>query len=238
MNPRLAYFLVRLYTSSWRKRYGAEFTALLESGSSGLRTSANIGWSALSERIVSTPGLTIDQSAGSVQFRSWCVQAPWATFGLGSCFLLAGAYLIALFMLWSGWQILLREANTPFRGPMHGFENIYFQAVSFFYFGAPILIGWAIGVVTARQRAKAVWPSIGLVLIAFAAVLNQVHANRTKRKMEILALRKTELVPAPPQAPTPAQAPPNNSVQAALPLFHLPVVKREGFAWDASQEIE
>lgn len=180
MNPRLAQFLVRLYPSEWRRRYGAEFEAFLESGESGLRTSANVGWSAFCERLVPTQERPIDQSAGSGKFRSWCVRAPWAIFGLGPVFLLAGAYLIALFMLWSGWKMFLPGADTPFRGPVYGFENIYFQAARFLFFGAPVLIGWAVGVAAARQRVKAVWPSVGLVLIALLAAINQVHASRTE----------------------------------------------------------
>jgi hypothetical protein len=45
-------------------------------------------------------------------------------------------------------------------------------------------------------------------------------------------------VPAPAQIPAPAQDPPKKPVQSALPLIHGPAAKREGFAWDASQEIE
>jgi hypothetical protein len=180
MNPRLAHFLVRLYPSPWRRRYGAEFAAFLESGKGGPRTSVNVGWSALCERIVPTQERTIDQSAGSVQLRSWYVRAPWAIFGLGPVFLLAVAYLSALFMLWSGWKMFLPEADTPFRGPIYGLENIYFQAARLLYFGAPVLIGWAAGVVAARQRAKAGWLSVGLVLIALVAATNQVHASRTE----------------------------------------------------------
>ena len=178
MNPRLAYFLVHLYPSSWRRRYGVEFVALLESGKSDLRTFANVGWSAIGERIVSTQGLTIDESARSIRFRSWCARAPWAIFGLGPAFLLSGAYFIALFMLWLGWKMFLPEAATPFGSPMNGFENIYFQAARFLYLGAPVVISWAVGVAAARQRAKAGWLSVGLVLIAMAAASNQVHASR------------------------------------------------------------
>jgi len=35
-----------------------------------------------------------------------------------------------------------------------------------------------------------------------------------------------------------APALPKKPVQSALPLIHAPAVKREGFAWDASREIE
>jgi hypothetical protein len=62
MNPKLAKFLVRLYPSLWRRRYAVEFVALLESGKSDLRTSANVGWSAICERIV--PTLASDENAG------------------------------------------------------------------------------------------------------------------------------------------------------------------------------
>jgi hypothetical protein len=183
MNPRLAKFLARLYPSSWRRRYGVEFVALLESGKSDLRTSANVVWSAICERIVPTPAINEnagDQKAGSVKARSWWVRAQWAIFALGPVFLLAGAYLVALFLLWSGWKMFLPGADTPFRAPTHGLQNIYFQAARFLYFGAPVIVGWAVGIVAARQRAKAVWLGVGLVLIALAAATNQVHASRTE----------------------------------------------------------
>lgn len=181
MNPRLAQFLVRLYPPSWRARYGAEFLTFLESDRGGLRNSANVAWSALCERILPTPGL--DQSARAVQFRSWCLRAPWAIFSLSPLLLLAGSYFIGLFLLWAGWVTYLPGADTPFggpmRGPIYGFGNIYFQADKLFYFGAPVLIGWAIGLVAARQRVKVVWPSVGWFLIILMGATNRVHASRT-----------------------------------------------------------
>ncbi len=61
-----------------------------------------------------------------------------------------------------------------------------------------------------------------------------------ERKLEKPAPRKAAEVPAPvpAQTPAPAQAPPKKPVQAALPLIQAPAVKREGFAWDASKEID
>ena len=56
------------------------------------------------------------------------------------------------------------------------------------------------------------------------------------RKIEKPAPRKAAELPAPALASAPA--PPKKPVQAALPLLHVPIVKRDGFAWDASQEIE
>jgi hypothetical protein len=179
MNPRLAKFLVRLYPYPWRMRYGAEFEAFLQSGKGGLRAIANVGWAAFCEHIVPTQKGPVDESAGSVQFRSLCIHAPWAIFGLGPVVLLAGGYLIALFMLWSGWRIFLPGADTPFGVPMNGFGNIYFQAARFLYFGSPVLVGWGIGIAAVRQRIKAIWVSVGLVLMALAAATNQVHASRT-----------------------------------------------------------
>jgi len=116
------------------------------------------------------------------QFQSWCVQAPWAMFGLAPLCLLAGAYFVACFYLWCGWNIFLPGADTPFgvrTGPIDGFANIYFQAGKFYYFGAPILVGWAIGLVAVRQRLKAVWPTVGFFLIAWMGATAQIHASRT-----------------------------------------------------------
>jgi len=58
-----------------------------------------------------------------------------------------------------------------------------------------------------------------------------------ERKLEKPAPRRAAELQAPVPA-APAQAPPKKPVQSALPLIPAPAVKREGFAWDASQEIE
>jgi hypothetical protein len=183
MNPSLAKMLTRLYPRAWRERYGAEFEVLLSTGRGGLRgdlrTVANVFWSALQERVSPTPG----PGRGRSQFHSWCLQAPWAMFGLAPLFLLAGAYFVACCYLWSGWQILLPGADTPFGGrpvgPVYGFENIYFQAGKFYYFGAPLLVGWAIGIIAIRQRVKTLWPTIGLVLTAWMGGTARIEASRT-----------------------------------------------------------
>jgi len=65
MNSRLARLLVRLYPRAWRERYGAEFTAHLESGRGGFLTSVNVIWSALGERIFPTVGGIMNQPAYS-----------------------------------------------------------------------------------------------------------------------------------------------------------------------------
>jgi hypothetical protein len=61
MNRVIARLLARLYPRYWRNRYGVEFESLLQAGSGDLRTSANVVWSALCERIFPTPGLKTDQ---------------------------------------------------------------------------------------------------------------------------------------------------------------------------------
>jgi hypothetical protein len=65
MNTALARLLTRLYPRAWRERYGEEFEALLESGSGGLRTPANVLWSAMRERILPTMGGNMDRDPGS-----------------------------------------------------------------------------------------------------------------------------------------------------------------------------
>jgi hypothetical protein len=117
------------------------------------------------------------------QFQSWCARAPWAMFSLGPLMVLAGAYFVACLYLWCGWKIFLPGVDTPFgggaRGPIYAFANIYFQAGKFYYFAAPILVGWGIALVAARLRFKAVWPTVGLVLIALMGAGAQIHASRT-----------------------------------------------------------
>jgi hypothetical protein len=116
------------------------------------------------------------------QFQSWCVRAPWAMFGLVPLLLLAVAYFAACLYLWCGWNIFKPGADTPFGGPVgpiYGFANIYFQAGKSYYLSAPILVGWGIGLVAARQRLKALWPTVALVLIAWMGATAQIYASRT-----------------------------------------------------------
>ena len=118
------------------------------------------------------------------QFQSWCVRAPWAMFSLAPLLLLAVAWCVALLILWSGWKIFLPGADTPFvridgSTITDGLAIMYFQFGRSLYFGAPILVGWGIGLIAARQRLKAIWPLLGLILIALIGGTAQVHASRT-----------------------------------------------------------
>ena len=180
MNSRLARLLTRLYPRAWRARYGPEFESFLENGRSDLRTLANVVCSALHERVFPTQGG--EMSSRALQFHSWCVRAPWAVFGLAPLLLLAGAYFIACLYLWSVWTIFLPGADTPFgfrsSGSPYGFENLSFQFGKFYYFGAPILVGWGIGFVAARQKMKAIWPIMGLLLVALMGGTAEIHASR------------------------------------------------------------
>ena len=110
------------------------------------------------------------------QFQSWCVQAPWAMFGLAPVLFLAIAWFVALFILWSGWQIFLPGAETPFVR-INGLAILYFGLGKMIYFGAPILVGWGIALIAARQRLNAVWPAVGLILIALMGGAGQVHTH-------------------------------------------------------------
>ena len=115
------------------------------------------------------------------QFQSWCFRAPWATYCVAPIFLLAGAYFVACFILWSGWKVFMPGMNTPFvrLDGLDGFAIFYFGVGRLIYFGAPIVIAWGIGVIAARQRSREVWPTIGLVLIALIGCTTRVHASRS-----------------------------------------------------------
>ena len=116
------------------------------------------------------------------QLKSWSARAPWAMFGLGPLLFLGGAYLLACVYLWCGWTLFKPAADTPFggaAGPMYGLANMYFQAGKFYYIVAPILVGWAIAVVAARQRLKAIWPMVALLLVAWMGATARIQASRT-----------------------------------------------------------
>jgi hypothetical protein len=181
MNPRLAGLLALMYPRSWRKRYGAEFKELLESGRGGFRTVANVVWSGLNERVFPTPGLTPAQDTGSGRLHSLCARAPWAIFSLAPVSLLAGCYIAACLILRIGWTIFLPGSDTPFGGgPVHGLANLYFQFGKYFYGSAPILVGWVVAILAVRHRAKAIWPSTGFVLVAWMGAAARIRASRTE----------------------------------------------------------
>jgi hypothetical protein len=125
----------------------------------------------------------MDHAARSLQFHSCCVRAPWAVFGLAPLALLAGAYFIACLYLWSVWTIFLPGADTPFgvrwTGAPYALQNLCFQFGKFYYFGTPILVGWAIGLIAARQRTKTIWPMVSLILIALMGGTAEIHASRS-----------------------------------------------------------
>jgi hypothetical protein len=120
-----------------------------------------------------------DAMIGKRQLQSWTARAPWAVFGLVPLASLAAAWFVALFILWSGWHLYLPDADTPFGGgPHNGFVNLYFQFGRMVYFWSPFVIGWGIGFIAIRQRLSAVWPAIGVALLAYLAGTAQVHASQ------------------------------------------------------------
>jgi hypothetical protein len=177
MNPRLARFLIRLYPPAWRKRFGAEFKALLESERSDLRTAFDVGWSAMQERIQPQHSLTRAQDFPTVPFHAWCERAPWAIFSLAPMLMLAGAYVIACLILWVGWRVFLPGYDSPFGAGSHGVANLYFQADKSYYFAAPVLVGWWLEIVAVRHRVKAVWLAMGLLLVAWMGAAARIQAS-------------------------------------------------------------
>jgi hypothetical protein len=116
------------------------------------------------------------------QFQSWSARAPWAAFGVAPLLVLAGTYYLALFILWSGWMMFLPGAVTPFgghvKGPIYGLENLYFQTGRMIYFGAPIFVGWGVGLIAARQRLRITRPALGAVLLALIGCVVRVNASQ------------------------------------------------------------
>jgi hypothetical protein len=89
---------------------------------------------------------------------------------------LGAIYLIACSVLWFGWRVFLPGTETPFI-PVNGFAAIYFGAGRFLYYAAPILVGWSVGLIAARQRSTARWPILAFAFAAFLGSVAQVHAD-------------------------------------------------------------
>lgn len=116
------------------------------------------------------------------QLKSWCARSPWVMFGFAPLIFLAGAYFAACLYLWCGWMIFKPGADTPFggsAGTMYSFSNIYFQLGKYYYISAPVFVGWAIALLAARQRLKAMWPAFALILVAWMGATARISAGRT-----------------------------------------------------------
>lgn len=110
------------------------------------------------------------------RFQSWCTRAPWAMFGVAPVFALAGIYLVACLILWSGWNIFLPGTDSPFTR-LHGLAILYFGVGRLMYLGAPVFVGWGICALAARQRFNLLWPTMGFVLIALVGVTARIHTT-------------------------------------------------------------
>lgn len=106
---------------------------------------------------------------------AWSARVPWAVFGLGPLALLGGSYLLACILLWTGWQMFLPDAKTPFV-PLHGTAVIYFGLGRLLFRTSPVLVGWAIAIFAGRRRSGIIWPTAGMILAAFIGGTAHVQA--------------------------------------------------------------
>lgn len=175
MNRRLGRILVRLYPRPWRERYGAEFAALLEADRWGISTALDVMGAAVGEWVSTVKGGTMSTAESRLQ--NWSLQAPWAMFGIVPLGLLAAAYGIALFLLWSGWRMFLPLEIMPFVR-VDGWAFAYFGLGRFLYLCTPVLVGFAIAWLASRSGVKALWPVIGMALVAWVGGSSQVRVSR------------------------------------------------------------
>jgi hypothetical protein len=112
------------------------------------------------------------------ELHGWSARAPWAVFGIGSVVGLAVAYTAACTILWIGWKVFLPGNESPFVPVDDGLAIAYFGLGRMLYFGAPVLVGWSMCVLAARQRIRWMWPAVGMAVVASIAGMVQVHAQR------------------------------------------------------------
>jgi hypothetical protein len=175
MNRTLTRILVRMYPRAWRERYGAEFAALLQDRPVGFGAVLNVMGSALGERIL--PTIRGDKMVATSRWENWGKQAPWALFGVAPVVVLAVAYSVALFILWSGWRMFLPTEKVPFV-PVDGWAVAYFGIGRVLYFYAPLLVGIWLAIVAVRSRAGLLWPLIGATAMALIDSVIQVQTVR------------------------------------------------------------
>lgn len=112
------------------------------------------------------------------ELRSWTARAPWAVVGLGPVVALGCAWSLALWILWSGWHWFLAGAATPFGTRAHGFAAFYFAVGRMLYYWAPLLAGWSLVVLAARQRLKDVWPLLTMAVLSLLEATAMVEVSR------------------------------------------------------------
>ena len=121
---------------------------------------------------------SVDELAHAMEsrpkLRSWSARAPWLVFTAGPVLAIAAAYTVALTLLWTGWNFYLPYSLTPFVR-ISGFEIFWFGTGRLIYFAAPLVIGWAVSLLAARQRLSVGWPAAGLSVLALIGGTAHVH---------------------------------------------------------------
>jgi hypothetical protein len=111
------------------------------------------------------------------ELQSWTARAPWVVLGLGPLAGLACCWAIALLILWTGWTWFLHGTPSPFVPQLHGFSVAYFGVGRMLYYWAPLLAGWAMIVVAARQRLGAAWPVASAAMLAILGATGAVDVR-------------------------------------------------------------
>lgn len=106
--------------------------------------------------------------------RSLAARAPWAVFGIAPVAVIAGAFVITMFLLWLGATLIGNEILgwDPRGNPIiHPWQALWFRLQDFVEQVLPVLAGWGIAALAVRHRTPLVWPLTGLTLIALIRAL-------------------------------------------------------------------
>jgi len=120
-----------------------------------------------------TPDTLANAMTDRPEFRSWTARAPWAAF------ILAPPAALALILAITAVAIVVvvqTHRPTPDALPNlpAWFAGLSATIIRLESLVLPVLLGWAVVAVAARQRIRPIWPALGLTVIAVLGATSEL----------------------------------------------------------------